>query len=159
MRIAVTGDAPADVASIRGAVRAALRPHGLPRDAHVTVAFVDDGEMRRLNRTYRGIDRTTDVLSFGQELPAASKGVAATRSLRREPDGTCELGDIVISTEQARRQARRARRPLRWELAFLSAHGALHLIGFEDETPSGYREMLLAGTAAALRATKGARKP
>jgi rRNA maturation RNase YbeY len=69
-------------------------------------------------------------------------------ALGREPDGTLELGDIVISVAQAQRQARRGRRSLQREVAFLAAHGALHLVGFEDETPAGYREMVRSGTTA-----------
>lgn len=148
MRIAVTGEAAVDLPRVRSAVRAAVRPYRLPRDTAVGIAFVTDARMRELNRRHRGKDRTTDVLSFGQDLPAGAKGAAAARALRREPDGTLELGDIVISASQARRQARRARRAFDREVAFLAAHGALHLLGFEDETPEGYREMVRLGSAA-----------
>jgi probable rRNA maturation factor len=144
----VTGSPPVDLAPLRRAIRAALRPYRLPRDVAVAVAFVDDATMRGLNRRHRRIDRTTDVLSFGQRLPPRTKGTAAVGALRREPDGTLELGDIVISSEQAARQARRGRRPLARELTFLAAHGALHLLGFEDDTPAGYREMLRLGRLA-----------
>ncbi len=109
------------------------------------LAFVDDAMMRELNRRYRRKDRTTDVLSFGQSLRRGVKGTRAAASLRREADGTLELGDVVISGAQAARQAIRRRRPLAMEVAFLAAHGALHLLGFEDETRAGYREMLRLG--------------
>ena len=105
------------------------------------LAFVDDAAMRELSRRYRRKDRTTDVLSFGQSLRRGAKGASAAASLRREADGTLELGDVVISGTQAARQAKRRRWPLATEVAFLAAHGALHLLGFEDETPAGYREM------------------
>jgi probable rRNA maturation factor len=144
----VTGAAPVDLRHVRRAIRAALRPYGLPRDTVVSLAFVEDDAMRELDRRYRGIDRTTDVLSFGQRLPRRAKGAAAAAALVREPDGTLELGDIVISAAQAARQARRGRRPLEREVAFLAAHGALHLVGFEDETRAGYREMVRLGSAA-----------
>jgi probable rRNA maturation factor len=55
------------------------------------------------------------------------------------------LGEIVMSPSQAARQARRRKKPLVEEIAFLAAHGALHLLGYEDETPVGYREMLRLG--------------
>lgn len=142
---------------MRAAVRAALRPYGLPADAAVAVAFVDDAAMRELNRRHRGKDRTTDVLSFGQRLPAGLKGAAASRSLRREADGTLELGDVVISVPQAERQARRRRHPLAREIAFLAAHGVLHLLGFDDETRAGYREMVRLGSAAIAAAPAGPR--
>jgi probable rRNA maturation factor len=115
------------------------------QDAELVLVFVDDAAMRDLNRRYRRKDRTTDVLSFGQSLPRRPKGRAAATSLRREADGTLELGDVVISGAQAERQAKRRRWPLSTEVAFLAAHGALHLLGYEDDTSAGYREMLRLG--------------
>lgn len=144
----MAGSAPVDLAVVRRAIRSALRPYGLPRDTQVALAFVDDDAMRALNKAHRKKDRTTDVLSFGQRLPRRAKGAAAAAALEREPDGSLELGDIVISAAQAARQARRGRRTLDAEVAFLAAHGALHLLGFEDETPAGYREMVRLGRAA-----------
>lgn len=129
-------------------MRAALRPYDVTRDAELVIAFVDDLAMRELNRRYRRKDRTTDVLSFGQSLPRGAKGATAVASLRREADGTLELGDVVISGAQAARQAKRRRWPLATEVAFLAAHGALHLLGYDDETTAGYREMLRLGREA-----------
>jgi len=131
-------------------VRAALRPYGVTQDAELALAFVDDAAMRELNRRYRRKDRTTDVLSFGQALRRGAKGTHAAASLQREADGTLELGDVVISAAQAARQAKRRRWPLATEVAFLAAHGALHLVGFEDETRVGYREMLRLGRGALI---------
>jgi len=128
-------------------MRAAVKPYALPADARMTVAFVDDAAMRALNKRYRRKDRTTDVLSFGQPIGRV-KGEMAVRKLTRDADGELEVGDIVISAAQAARQAKRRTHPLVREIAFLAAHGALHLLGFEDETPSGYREMVRLGTAA-----------
>ncbi len=129
-------------------MRAAAGPYRPPPDASVTLAFVDDAAMRELNRRYRGSDRTTDVLSFGQRLPRGAKGAAAVRALAREADGTLDLGDVVISGPQAARQARRRRWPLASEVAFLAAHGVLHLLGFDDATRAGYVEMRTLGTEA-----------
>jgi len=138
---------PCAAAPLRAAIRAALRPYRLPADTTVTLAFIDDTEMRVLNSRHRGKDRTTDVLSFGQDTGGA-KGEAAVKSLLRDPDGSLDLGDILISAVQAERQARRRKHEIVREVAFLAAHGALHLLGFEDETPAGYREMVRLGTAA-----------
>ncbi|MEA2662153.1 MAG: putative rRNA maturation factor [Chloroflexota bacterium] len=134
-----------------------MKPYALPPDARITIAFVDDDEMRALNARYRKKPRTTDVLSFGQPVGRA-KGERAVRALTRDADGGLEVGDIVISAAQAGRQAKRRRQPLVREVAFLAAHGALHLLGFEDETPAGYREMVRLGTAAtdaAVAASRG----
>lgn len=154
MRITATGDAPVDLAPVRRAIRAALRPYGLPNDTVVALAFVDDAAMRELNRRHRKKDRTTDVLSFGQRLPRRAKGASAVAALAREADGTLELGDVVVSGAQARRQARRGRRTLAREVAFLAAHGALHLLGFEDETVAGHREMVRLGREAVATVKK-----
>ena len=124
----------------------------LPRDVAIALAFVSDPAMRDLNARHRGIDRVTDVLSFGPALPPGVRGPEAAGYLSREPDGSVELGDIVIAGDQARRQARRRRWTVAEELAFLAAHGALHLVGYEDETAVGYREMRRLGDDAVARA-------
>ena len=152
MRIAIVGEAPGEVARIRQAIRRAVRPYGLPNDAEVQVAFVSDEEMRSLNKRFRRIDKTTDVLSFGEAIPARDRGaraIARINGRRAENGGRFDLGEILISAEQASRQARRRKRPVMEEVAFLAAHGVLHLLGYEDETPAGYREMLRLGHDAA----------
>ena len=138
-------------------MRAALKPYALPADARLTVAFVDDEAMRALNKRYRRKDRTTDVLSFGQSVGRA-KGERAVQKLARDADGELEVGDIVISPAQAARQALRRKQPLVREIAFLAAHGALHLLGVEDETPAGYREMVRLGTAATAEGVAASRR-
>lgn len=147
MRIGVSGKAPCRLDRVRRAVRAALRPYGLPADAGLTLAFVGDAAMRELNRRHRRKDRTTDVLSFGQDLGRAS-GARAVARLVREADGTLHLGDVVVSPAQARRQARRGGHALEAEVAFLAAHGALHLLGFDDATAAGRRRMIALGLEA-----------
>jgi len=148
MRIAIAGEAPRELAPIRQAIRRAVRPYGLPPDAEVHVAFVSDDEMRAANKKFRRIDKTTDVLSFGEAIPARDRGAGAIEHIngrRAENGGRFDLGEILISAEQAGRQARRRKRPVMEEVAFLAAHGVLHLLGYEDETPAGYREMLRLG--------------
>ncbi len=87
------------------------------RDADVSLALISDTRMRGLNRTYRRIDRTTDVLSFEQSAVI--------------PSGRRLLGDILISAPTARRQARQASRKIREEFAELAVHGLLHLLGHD----------------------------
>ena len=152
MKIAVTGEPPADISLARRAMQIAARPYRLPRGTAVTLAFIDDAQMRDLNRRYRKKDKTTDVLSFGEAWPKNTKGRDAAARLEEGPDGVVRLGDVVISAAQAARQAKRRRWPLASELAFLAAHGTLHLLGFDDETRAGYREMLALGRAAVATA-------
>ncbi len=91
----------------------------------VTVALVGDRKMRALNRRYRRTDRVTDVLSF----PTAPG-----------PWGIADLwplGDIVIATGAARRQAREAGHSLSTELRLLALHGLLHLLGYDHKRDNG----------------------
>jgi probable rRNA maturation factor len=152
MRIAIAGEAPCELAPIRQAIRRVVRPYGLPRDAEVHVVFISDEDMRATNKRFRRIDTTTDVLSFGETIPARDRGAGAVAHIngrRAENGGRFDLGEVLISPEQAGKQARRRRKPVMEEVAFLAAHGVLHLLGYEDETPAGYREMLRLGHDAA----------
>ncbi|MFH0803220.1 MAG: rRNA maturation RNase YbeY [bacterium] len=114
------------------AIRLALREEKFCEPCELSLFFCDDETIRRLNREYRGKDVATDVLSFSQR----------EGDLPPEPlDGTIVLGDIVISVPFARRQAERLGRDLEEELIFLSLHGLLHLLGYEDESPSASARM------------------
>jgi len=89
--------------------------------------------VQELNRRYRGVDETTDVLAFA----LAEQGDAnATPTFVNPPDGMVHLGDIVISYPQAVRQAEENRQPLQRELALLVIHGALHLLGYDHSEPA-----------------------
>jgi probable rRNA maturation factor len=98
-------------------------------DAEVSVFLVGDSRIRTLNRQYRSIDAPTDVLAF-----AMGEGEFA----HLHPH---VLGDIVISVDTANRQAKKAGNSLQEELQLLGVHGTLHLLGYEDETPSGGARM------------------
>lgn len=103
-------------------------------DTEVSLAFVDDGEIRRLNRIYRGYDEKTDVLSFS--LREASPDEPAVL------DGEdCLLGDLVISLETARRQAEEYGHSLEREVCFLAVHGILHLLGYDHEAAGEKQRM------------------
>ena len=102
-------------------------PGGKPT---VAVRLTNDRELRQLNRNYAGDDHATDVLSF-----AGSDD---------------HIGDIAISWPAAARQAIEFRQSETTELALLSVHGLLHLLGWEHSTPSEQREMTRL-TVAALR--------
>jgi probable rRNA maturation factor len=94
---------------------------------------VDDRAIRRLNRVFGGHDRPTDVLSFPWRN--GSKRSGGDRACERELGAY--LGDIVISAESARRNARAERQPTGREILRLILHGALHLLGYDHETDSG----------------------
>jgi rRNA maturation RNase YbeY len=98
----------------------------IPADVEgVTVAFVSDRAMRELNRLWRHKQGTTDVLSFPVEQDGFEKAEGSS------------LGDVVISVEQAVRQARENGFTLDHEIAQLILHGLLHLCGYDHVTDSG----------------------
>lgn len=84
----------------------------------MTVALVSDARVRALNARYRGKDTSTDVLSFAAGEPG-------------------RLGEVVIASGVARRQARRAGHPVQVELRVLALHGLLHLLGYDHEQDDG----------------------
>lgn len=111
---------------IRRAIRTTLAREGFTRSAELSVTFTDNEGIRALNREYRKIDRATDVLSFpqfdfygGEELPEGDESVA--------------LGDIVLSLERAEEQAREFGHSFSREVAFLTVHSVLHLLGYDHE--------------------------
>ena len=101
------------------AARRALAAVGRPAGT-LDIALVSDGEIRRLNRAWRGVSRRTDVLAFPLENAASPSTL---------------VGQVVISRDAARRQARRLGVPLGVELELLVTHGTLHLAGWDDRDP------------------------
>ena len=93
----------------------------------MVVALVSDAKMRALNREFRGVNRTTDVLSFpaGRRTAVTRVGIPGF------------LGDVVIATGVASRQARRAGHPVTVELRRLTLHGLLHLLGYDHTRDNG----------------------
>ncbi len=119
--------APGRLAGLRRAARAVLQRHGLDGKAALTVALVDEETIRRLNRAYRGVDAATDVLSFPAQVELAP--------------GVPYLGDVVIAFPYAARRAQREGRSLEGELALLTVHGVLHLLGYDHDTARARRRM------------------
>ena len=96
-------------------------------DIHeVSIAVVDDEAMRNLNRKFRRKNKTTDVLTF-----PADESDADPHAHGRP------LGDIVISIDQARRQATEQKHSLATEVRYLILHGILHALGYDHETDNG----------------------
>ena len=100
--------------------------------AEISVTFVDDERIHELNREYRNVDRSTDVLSF----PLGENGVYD----KNPENGACLLGDIVISVETAVRQAETYGHSLQREIGFLTVHSMLHLLGY-DHVNGGIEEV------------------
>lgn len=104
----------------------------------LSVAFVGSQEMRRLNRTYHGEDRVTDVLAFGTEERRTQE--RRTRSIRKYSvlqffSSPSELGELVVCPDRVKRQAEQSGEPFRRELTRVLVHGTLHLLGYDHATP------------------------
>ncbi len=124
---------PVQTARMQDAVQYLLQSEGLEQ-TEVSILLTDDVRIQEMNRDYRGYDRPTDVLSFAQGERIGGSPVFP-------PDVPSLLGDIVISVDTAERQAQDHGVTLEQELALLGVHGALHLIGYEDETKEGAERM------------------
>lgn len=110
---------------VRQALLALMQEHRPNQAAEISVMIAEDAEIQRLNREFRKVDSTTDVLSF----PAA-------------PNPLGHLGDIAISTTFAERQAKLRRVSWGEEAAMLAVHGGLHLLGMDDSTDEERDEMV-----------------
>jgi probable rRNA maturation factor len=111
----------------------------LPSDS-LTVCFVTDGAMARWNRTYRGKDRPTDVLSFASDESGFRIKAGGSRNGAQAASAEAYLGDIAIAPVVARANAVRFGRTLEDEMRILILHGILHLMGYDHESDSGQME-------------------
>ncbi|NMC53274.1 MAG: rRNA maturation RNase YbeY [Chloroflexi bacterium] len=103
-------------------VQAVLAQQGINKQVELSVVIDDDDYLRQLNFDFRGIDASTDVLSFP--------------SSELDPDSNAEyIGDIIISFPTALRQAENSGHPVNNEITLLITHGVLHLLGHDHATP------------------------
>ncbi len=115
----------------------------------VAIEFVGPGRMRTINRKYRGADKSTDVLSFPQQVwkkSLAAKLAPSAAKIHRQkstkaPTPVPALGDVIISLPDAERNARSIGQSLDREVGFLIVHGILHLCGHDHMRPSEERAM------------------
>ncbi len=119
---------------IRKACNAALKLEGFEENAEVDVSLVDDSTIHEINREHRNIDAPTDVLSF----PLGENGVYDANPAT----GALMLGDIVISVETALRQSDLYGHGIEREIAFLTVHSMLHLLGY-DHVNGGIEQALM----------------
>ncbi len=106
------------------AVEAALDELGIGGACELSLLFTDDAHIRRLNATWRGKDKATNVLSF----PAATPGLGH--------ELPAMLGDVVLAFETVRREAEAEGKPFENHVAHLLVHGLLHLLGYDHEVPA-----------------------
>ena len=133
--------------ALRRLVRSALAAEAR-RPGEIGIVLTQDAQLRALNRSWRGIDRATDVLSFGYDGD------------RRSSAPVIVSGDLVISLDRVIAQARRYRVSRGEELARLAVHGTLHLAGLDHQLAAARRDMrrredrALRAAAAAVRALR-----
>ena len=123
---------PAYIDNVRTAAETTAKLYGV-ENGEVSVTLTDNDYIHQLNRQYRGIDRPTDVLSFAlneSEEPEVTGGMDVNI-----------LGDLVISVERAEEQAEDYGHSVRREMAFLTVHGMLHLLGYDHMEEDERREM------------------
>ena len=107
-------------------------------DAEISVTIVEDEEIQALNRDYRGNDKVTDVLSF----PQFESRDELAEDLMNDEEGCVSLaGDVVISFDQAARQAEEYGTGLTRELVYLFVHSIFHLFGYDHEDEEERRIM------------------
>ena len=114
---------------IEKSIAAVLKVENLDENVEVSVSFVGDEEIRNLNRDYRGVDKSTDVLSF----PIDDEFIIVSRI----------LGDVIINTRRVMEQAEELGHSNERELSYLTVHSILHLLGYdhmEDEDKKEMRE-------------------
>ena len=125
---------------VRRAVRTALRAQGIREDCCVNVMLTNDAGIREINRTQRGIDAPTDVLSF----PMSEQSEGSFDPAACEYDYETErllLGDMVLDLERCAKQGEEFGHGFAHELQYLTIHSVLHLLGYDhmDEGPQKKR--------------------
>jgi probable rRNA maturation factor len=119
-------------ALVRKVLETGLKVLAVKDPVEISVTFVDNETIRTLNRDYRGVDQVTDVLSFAQE-----EGVEFI-----QPQGAPRmLGDIIIALERAVEQSNEYNHSLEREVGYLTAHGLLHLLGYDHQTEEERHKM------------------
>lgn len=112
-------------------IEQSLKTLGIEDDVEVSCVLVDDERIHEINREYRHIDRSTDVISFAMEDNDQFYVEGMPRT----------LGDIFISVDHAKKQAEEYGHSLRREMCFLFTHGILHLLGYDHMTDEQEKEM------------------
>ena len=126
-------------------IEACMEAEGFPYEAEVNLTLVDDAAIQEINASYRQIDRATDVLSFpllDYDAPGDFSKVEDLMGDNINPDtGEVMLGDIVISVDHVRDQAKEYGHSEKREYAFLIVHSMLHLFGYDHMEPEEAQEM------------------
>lgn len=121
-------------------VQTSLKTEGFETPAEVSIMLVENEEIRGINRQFRAKDSDTDVLSFPMLQMEEGRFMEAPGACDMV-NGNLLLGDIVISVPKALEQAKSYGHSVHRELAFLTVHGLLHLLGYDHEEPEQEEKM------------------
>jgi len=121
---------------LRQAVKLTLVHTGISSQVELGLVIAGDDTVHELNRSYRNVDSTTDVIAF-----ALSERGTKYEPFVTPPDNVIYLGEVIISYPQAKKQAEEQHHALDRELALLVAHGVLHLLGYDHELPEQAEKM------------------
>lgn len=124
-----------------GAAHTVLEQHDCESGTELSIELADNERVRTLNAQFRGVDSVTDVLSFPAEMPPMPEDM---------DDMPPYLGDIAIAMPYARAQAERLQHDETHSLMLMVAHGVLHLLGYDHDTPDNRAEMWAAQERALL---------
>lgn len=114
--------------NIKRAANVTIEMYALEKTVSISILICDDEYIKDLNKSYRGVDQATDVLSFPSDLKLPESNLTF-------------LGDIAISYPTAVIQAEKALHPIAHELVLLTVHGILHLLGYDHTTVEEEKEM------------------
>jgi probable rRNA maturation factor len=103
----------------------------------IGLVIASDETVQNLNRSYRGVDASTDVLAFALSQPSSDE----VEHFAMPPDKILHLGEVIVSYHQADRQAEEQHHPIKRELALLVVHGVLHLLGYDHGKPEAEQSM------------------
>ncbi len=109
---------------VAAACRETLRRERVRREGEINIVFMDRKSMKTMNKEFLGHDYDTDVIAFNYDLLTSPKGAEAP------------FGDVYISSYKAREQAKEQGHSVLKEVLTLVVHGTLHLLGYDDDTPS-----------------------
>ncbi|MDD4873919.1 MAG: rRNA maturation RNase YbeY [Dehalococcoidales bacterium] len=126
---------------LQGVAEAALSAENTGDNVEMSLVITSQEKVRRLNRDFRGKDKSTDVISFAMldELPVVQSEDKFTFVV--PPDGVKHLGEVIISYPQAVMQADEHGHPVKKEMAILTIHGVLHLLGYDHIKDEEAEEM------------------
>ena len=118
-------------------VETTLIADGVGELVDIGLVIASDETVQNLNRSYRGVDASTDVLAFALSQPSSDE----VEHFAMPPDKILHLGEVIVSYHQAERQAEEQHHPIERELALLVVHGVLHLLGYDHGKPEAEQSM------------------